>query len=59
MAAQFIVAYSKSIMGVGVFAGNPWNCAVTRSLSIDSSLHHRTHKDTQPTLTLVKAVHQT
>ena len=30
MAAQFIVAYSKTIIGAGVFAGNPWNCAVTR-----------------------------
>jgi hypothetical protein len=29
-AAQFAVAYSKSILGVGVFAGQPFHCAVTR-----------------------------
>jgi poly(3-hydroxybutyrate) depolymerase len=29
-AAQFAVAFSKSIMGVGVFAGQPWHCAITK-----------------------------
>ena len=28
-AAQFSVAYSGSIMGVGVFAGEPWHCSAT------------------------------
>ncbi|WP_249199378.1 poly(3-hydroxybutyrate) depolymerase [Photobacterium sp. GJ3] len=27
MAAQFHVAYSESLMGVGIVAGGPWNCA--------------------------------
>jgi len=29
-AVQFQVAHSKSVMGVGVFAGEPYHCAVTR-----------------------------
>ena len=28
-AAQFSVAYSRTIMGVGVFAGEPWYCSAT------------------------------
>ncbi|GAB6261132.1 poly(3-hydroxybutyrate) depolymerase [Photobacterium sp. CCB-ST2H9] len=27
MAAQFHIAYSESLMGVGIVAGGPWNCA--------------------------------
>jgi hypothetical protein len=29
-AAQFQVAYSSLLVGSGVFAGQPWRCAVTR-----------------------------
>lgn len=28
-AAQFSVAFSRTIMGVGVFAGEPWHCSAT------------------------------
>jgi len=29
MAAQFHVAYSKDLVGVGIVAGGPWNCAAS------------------------------
>ncbi|MEI8634171.1 hypothetical protein P4S72_23275 [Vibrio sp. PP-XX7] len=32
MAAQFHVAYSKDMMGAGIVAGGPWNCAGTNHL---------------------------
>lgn len=32
MAAQFHVAYSKDLVGVGIVAGGPWNCAGTNPL---------------------------
>lgn len=31
MASQFHVAYSKDLVGVGIVAGGPWNCASTFS----------------------------
>lgn len=32
MAAQFHVAYSKDLVGVGIVAGGPWNCAGSNPL---------------------------
>ena len=32
MAAQFHVAYSKDLVGAGIVAGGPWNCAGTNPL---------------------------
>ncbi|MGB0732144.1 MAG: hypothetical protein ACPGPF_00215, partial [Pontibacterium sp.] len=29
MSAQFHIAYSKDLVGVGIVAGGPWNCAQT------------------------------
>ena len=36
-AAQFQVAYSKTVTGVGVFAGQPFHCAATCALSLSLS----------------------
>ncbi|MGF1739742.1 poly(3-hydroxybutyrate) depolymerase [Vibrio profundum] len=34
MAAQFHVAYSKDLMGVGIVAGGPWNCAANNPYAL-------------------------
>ncbi|MBY4675883.1 extracellular catalytic domain type 2 short-chain-length polyhydroxyalkanoate depolymerase [Marinobacterium arenosum] len=33
MAAQYHIAYSKDLIGVGVIAGGPWNCAASNPLN--------------------------
>ena len=38
MATQFDVAYSKSIVGVGVVAGGPWGCASSHSAILELPL---------------------
>jgi len=36
MASQFHIAYSKNLVGVGVVAGGPWNCAATNPYALPS-----------------------